>query len=134
MGSYVWCFLDYLRMQLIILKSKQYSCPTFVTDTPCRILLACIKYLAKCPCPRCYVLKDKVSDMGKKLDINNRVRNVRVDSEDLQDDIACARKWLFELGLPINNSHMKKLLGPCSLTPVQVTCSILSLTISDATL
>jgi hypothetical protein len=58
--------------------------------------------------------------MGRKLDIKNRIKGVRVDSEELQYDIALARKWLFEMGLPINNPNMKKLLGPRSLTPVQV--------------
>jgi hypothetical protein len=120
MGSCVWYFLDYLHMQPIIPKSKLYPCLVFINDVSCRILLTCIKYLAKCPCPRCYVLKDKVSEMGRKLDIKNRIKGVRVDSEELQYDIALARKWLFEMGLPINNPNMKKLLGPRSLTPVQV--------------
>lgn len=122
-------------MQLITLKSKLYSRPAFITDTSGRILLACIKYLARCPCPRCYVLKDKVSDMGRKLDIKNRVKNTRVDSKEVQDDIALARKWLFEMGLPINNHNMKNLLGPWSLTPVQVRCPIfVSKSILHATL
>lgn len=86
----------------------------------CRVLLGCIKYLGMCPCPRCYVDKKKVHDMGKKLDIRNRSKNARIDSVELQAEIKLIRKWMFELGLPISNPHVSNKLGVLSLTPVQV--------------
>ncbi|KIL55572.1 hypothetical protein M378DRAFT_90703 [Amanita muscaria Koide BX008] len=92
---------------------------TYAADYPEKVLLACIKYLGNCPCSRCYVLKEKISDMGKKPDLRNRINNARFDDIDIHANIQLVRKWMFELGLPISNPFVIRKLGPQSLTPVR---------------
>ncbi|EPS94248.1 hypothetical protein FOMPIDRAFT_29937, partial [Fomitopsis schrenkii] len=37
---------------------------TYSADYPEKVLLACLKFLGACPCPRCYVKKEDVVNMG----------------------------------------------------------------------
>ncbi|KAF8547219.1 hypothetical protein OG21DRAFT_1425255, partial [Imleria badia] len=41
---------------------------TYAADYPEKILLACTKFLGRCPCPRCVINKDKIYKLGTKLD------------------------------------------------------------------
>ncbi|KZT03338.1 uncharacterized protein LAESUDRAFT_660046, partial [Laetiporus sulphureus 93-53] len=42
---------------------------TYSADYPEKILLACIRYLARCPCPRCLIKKADIPDMGSHMDM-----------------------------------------------------------------
>lgn len=84
-----------------------------------RILAACLKYFAKCPCPLCLVEKGYLADMGKLVDYH-RHRKVRIDNLDVQFRIKVARGWLFEKGLSLNSVYFKRTLDPLSLTPTRV--------------
>lgn len=87
-----------------------------------RILLATIKYLGGCPCPRCTIAKEKIPQMGGKLDMRNRQNpiNIRADSSKLQRLIAMARGWIFELGYRITGAQVERVLKPASLVPTRV--------------
>ncbi|GBE87834.1 hypothetical protein SCP_1200590 [Sparassis crispa] len=41
---------------------------TYSADYPEKVLLACIKYLAKCPCPRCLTKKANIGAIGTRAD------------------------------------------------------------------
>ena len=84
-----------------------------------RILLACLKYLAKCPCPRCKINKDKIIEMGTRAD-DYRRNCTREDDDDVVWRIALARQFIFERGIPLTSVFVDRLLGPLSLTPTRV--------------
>lgn len=85
----------------------------------CRILLACLKYLARCPCPRCKINKDKIIEMGTRAD-DYRRNQTRVDDDDVQWRISLARQWIFERGMPLTSTCLDRILAPLSLTPTRV--------------
>jgi hypothetical protein len=85
-----------------------------------RTLLACIKFLAQCPCPRCLILKSKVGDLGKKVDRRRRERYIREDSHWLRSTVTMVRDWLYRQGINITSKRVKDNLGPRSLIPTLV--------------
>lgn len=91
-----------------------------LTDRPAhRILQACLKYFAKCPCPHCRINKDKILEMGTHNDLYRRNR-VRVDDNDLHFRIKLTRRWIFEQGVSLTSVYMKRMLDPLSITPTRV--------------
>ncbi|KAI0693618.1 hypothetical protein C8T65DRAFT_585633 [Cerioporus squamosus] len=100
--------------------------PRFVLHTADfveKILLTCLKYLAKCPCPRCKINKDKLIEMGTHAD-DYRRNNTRIDDNDVNWRITLARKWIFENGMPLTSVYLDRVLGPLSLTPTRSAYSI----------
>lgn len=85
-----------------------------------RMLLACLRFLAECPCPRCYVKKKDIHLLGSARDMRQRSTNIRVDTEAIQFDIARTRSWIFQDGLSAGNKRIKDILGGRSLLPIQV--------------
>ncbi|KAI0716914.1 hypothetical protein C8Q76DRAFT_420457 [Earliella scabrosa] len=83
-----------------------------------KILATCLKYFAKCPCPRCLIEKDHLPDMGTRAD-HFRRRKTRTDNAYIQGRIKLARKWLFEDGVPLTSVWLKRILDPLSLTPTR---------------
>src|SRR5262245_26895967 len=57
----------------------------------CRILLATIRNLGRCPCPRCLIPMSRVHNMGKVLDMKQRKTLARIDDEARRDKVSKAR-------------------------------------------
>ncbi|TFK81507.1 hypothetical protein K466DRAFT_531692 [Polyporus arcularius HHB13444] len=95
----------------------------YIADYVEKILLACLKYLAKCPCPRCKINKDKIIEMGTRAD-DYRRNHTRVDDNDVLWRIKLARQWIFEKGMPLTSVYLQRILGPLSLTPTRSAFSI----------
>lgn len=91
-----------------------------------RILLACIKYLANCLCPRCTVHKSEVAELGRKLDMRNRESKRREDSEKHQADVDAAREKIFKQGRGVESAAVKKVLDTESYTTTRVSLSVYS--------
>lgn len=92
-----------------------------------RMLLACLRYFAKCPCPRCHINKDKIIEMGTRNDLYRR-NWVRQDDADAIYRTRITQRWVFEDSLPLTSVHIERVLGPLSLTPTRV--SLLSITLA----
>ncbi|KAI0363060.1 hypothetical protein BV20DRAFT_959073 [Pilatotrama ljubarskyi] len=88
-----------------------------------KVLQACLKFLAKCPCPRCRINKDKIIEMGT-LNDRSRRSQVRMDNDDIHWRISLARQWIFEDGTPLTSVYITRLLGPLSLTPTRNAFSV----------
>ncbi|KAI0374977.1 hypothetical protein BV20DRAFT_1033013 [Pilatotrama ljubarskyi] len=88
-----------------------------------KILQACLKYFAKCPCPRCRINKDKLLEMGTRNDTYRR-NHLRLDDNDLQYRIKLTRCWIFEQGVSLTSVHMKRVLDPLSITPTRNAFSV----------
>jgi hypothetical protein len=88
------------------------------------MLMACLKYLARCPCPWCLILKSRIPLIGLKTDTKQRIQLACVDSEDRQCKINLVRQMIFDGGINITSQQIKNLLGPTSLVPTQVCCHL----------
>ena len=86
-------------------------------------MLACIRYLAQCPCPRCYVKKADMRLMGTVRDMHRRQSQRREDTEPIQYDVNKTRSWIFEDGLGPNSTLINKVLTSRSLQPQRVSLS-----------
>ncbi|KAJ3019699.1 hypothetical protein NUW54_g12 [Trametes sanguinea] len=72
---------------------------TYSADYPENCLIACIKYLGRCPCPDCLVSRDKIHLMGTKNDMAN-----------------C---WIFRRGVAPEGKRVEGLLGETSTSAMQ---------------
>jgi len=67
--------------------------------------LATVKYLGKCPCPRCLLKKGQIRELGTKRDADRRVKLARVDTLADQDVVEKARKHVFQ-GYKVDGSKV----------------------------
>jgi hypothetical protein len=58
------------------------------------------------------------------MDMRNRVRHERKDTEARRYDIEVARKMLFEKGINISSIKIDRVLGPTSAVPTRVCVSV----------
>ncbi|THH23278.1 hypothetical protein EUX98_g7896 [Antrodiella citrinella] len=80
------------------------------------VLLACLRFLAKCPCPRCYIKKNFMSAMGTVADAYRRAK-LRIDNTHIQDKISRTRGWMFEQGRGAASAAIERVLETRSLFP-----------------
>jgi len=84
-----------------------------------RILLACIKYLSTCPCPRCLIIAGQIAAMGTTID-NQRRSHIREDTHWLRRMIKMVRSWIFEKGFGVESTKVSGILDVQSLLPTKV--------------
>ncbi|KIJ14904.1 hypothetical protein PAXINDRAFT_78160 [Paxillus involutus ATCC 200175] len=92
---------------------------TYSADYPEKILLACIKFLGGCPCPRCLVKKADIPRMGMKSDMNQRERTSRVDDVQRRRKVEHARGHIFKGGAGVGSARVKAILQSESLVPTR---------------
>ncbi|KAI0644637.1 hypothetical protein C8Q79DRAFT_913099 [Trametes meyenii] len=92
---------------------------TYSADYPEKCLIACIKFLGRCPCPACLVDKAKIYLLGTKRDMWSRLNSLRKDTSWLRSTLARVRGWLFERGLAPEGKAVEAVLGPTSTSPNQ---------------
>ena len=71
-------------------------------------------------CPRCLSVKSKITEVGSKTDMRNRVKLARIDNDARRFDIEVVRKLLFEKGINITSVKIDRILGPISAVPTRV--------------
>lgn len=115
-------FLDCSCTALIIQRSEYWLLRIAVCDLPIvislRMMLACLKKLAFCICPRCYTQRNQVPESGTTRDMQRRA-HIREDGSLIQRLIARARQFLFE-GSAYSGAAIGRLLKDKSLVPVRV--------------
>ena len=84
-----------------------------------------MKFLGRCPCPRCLVTKDKVRRLGTKLDRWIRNKKARIDDAAHRGSIESARKLIFEFGRTVVGAAVERIIGENSLVPTRVCIIIL---------
>ena len=89
-----------------------------------RALIAALKPLANCLCPRCLTAKSEVSDAGSVADKERRESKRRMDNGTVHSKIQRARALVFK-GYSLNSKRVKELLDSQSLNPIRVCCSSL---------
>lgn len=83
------------------------------------MLLASIRYLAACPCPRCLIKKSQIGALGTHVDEQRRA-HIRVDDERRRDRIDLTRGWIYEKGKSVNSKNIDDILQAESLVPTRV--------------
>lgn len=117
------CFPVCSRTLQIILRSKSHSVSlggVRLTVPFCRVLLATIRDMGICPCPRCLVPKTEFDRLGLLSDMSRRISQVRTY---LRDKVAAARNAIYKLGSPIKGTVPEAHLKAMSLVPTFVSAS-----------
>jgi hypothetical protein len=121
---------EYLLTQEIIPRSTNHildrATLLILTTNLNRILLASIRNLGCCPCPRCRIPLDHAHYFGMARDRSQRVSLARVDDQDRRFNIATARRFIYENKKRVNSAAVERLLKENSLVPSTVCLSVLS--------
>uniref|UniRef100_A0A0W0F6L2 Uncharacterized protein n=1 Tax=Moniliophthora roreri TaxID=221103 RepID=A0A0W0F6L2_MONRR len=86
-------------------------------DYPEKVNMVCMKHLGKCLCVRCLIEKALVGLLGTKQDMDHRINKLRKVTKDLLFTVNRSRKYIFESGLSVESTAVKRLLDHQSLTP-----------------
>lgn len=94
-----------------------------------RILLAGIRNLGRCPCPRCLIPMDRVHNMGMPRDMTQRKSLIRIDNVQRRSRVEAAREAIYVKNSAIDGVAVENLLKEDSLVPAAVSifqcfCSI----------
>ncbi|KAF7327131.1 hypothetical protein MKEN_00289800 [Mycena kentingensis (nom. inval.)] len=92
--------------------------PAYSMDYMEKILAATIKFLARCPCPRCLVLKANIHNTGKAHDLKRR-QELRTDDIVWRNKVDNARHKIFDLGKAVNGKPVNRALGNKSFVPIK---------------
>jgi hypothetical protein len=68
----------------------------------------------------CLVEKEKIPELGKKLDIRFRTTRARADNLNIVTKVELAREVIYGHGLAVNSTKVETLLKPTSLVPTVV--------------
>ncbi len=85
--------------------------------------MATIRDNGLCPCPRCFITKEKLDLLGQKRDDKVRIRNFR---KYLLDGVMVARRAIYTLARAIDGSVIDKILKPTSHVPTLVSSGIVN--------
>ncbi|EED83844.1 predicted protein [Postia placenta Mad-698-R] len=91
---------------------------TYSADYPEKVLVACTRYLAECPCPQCLVRKADISWLGTYKDAKTR-SCPREDDATVHALMKHARNWVFKHGIPLGSKKIANLLDERSLVPTR---------------
>ncbi|KAI0703342.1 hypothetical protein C8T65DRAFT_258430 [Cerioporus squamosus] len=109
-GIIVMCYDGVLRR----LYPRFFS---YSADYPEKVLLATIRDMGNCPCPRCLVRKQDINAVGTPQDMETRVNNARHDDEERRQKVAAARNLIYEKGRGVGSKPVDELLKAQSLVP-----------------
>ncbi|KAG2003606.1 hypothetical protein CC2G_004198 [Coprinopsis cinerea AmutBmut pab1-1] len=92
---------------------------TYSADYQEKIVVASIRNLGLCPCPRCLIPLREVHLMGQVNDMKNREKYKRVDDQERQRKVAEAHKRIYVDGVPVTGRRVERLLQKSSLVPAR---------------
>ncbi|KDQ51293.1 hypothetical protein JAAARDRAFT_199318 [Jaapia argillacea MUCL 33604] len=91
----------------------------YSADYPEKVLIATIRDMGGCPCPRCLVTIENLGLLGHKEDRDCRVDKARIDNDDRRNKIIAARKIIYQDGYVVNSEKVEDLLKSESLVPTK---------------
>lgn len=91
-----------------------------------RILIATIKDMGSCLCPRCLVTKSKSDRVGFMRDMRSRVEGFRVYCS---QTVQAARDFMYKSGYAVDGTTVGNLLSSESWVPtiVSISCALFNL-------
>ncbi|KAJ6605147.1 hypothetical protein B0H10DRAFT_1886664, partial [Mycena sp. CBHHK59/15] len=90
---------------------------TYSADYPEKVLLATIRNLGKAPCPRCYLPKEDIPELGTVRDDKKRETLARTDDHVQDGTLGRIRRWIFQLGHKVKSTTFDYYLLARSWTP-----------------
>jgi len=115
-------------IQLIIKRSKLCFLPAVLVLMRRRVIIATIRNLGSCPCPRCLIQLSCVHNMGKAQDMKQRETLARVDDENRRRKVAMAREIIYQKNYAVGNDAVESLLQGQSLVPTTVSAILFTYT------
>ncbi|OBZ78491.1 hypothetical protein A0H81_02022 [Grifola frondosa] len=88
---------------------------TYSADYPEKIIIASIRNLGRCPCPRCLIPLDRVHNLGMARDLAQRTTLSRVDDVNHRNQVASARSIIYNMNYAVNSAAVERLLAKESL-------------------
>jgi hypothetical protein len=85
-----------------------------------RVLLACIRNLGGCPCPRCTIPLSDAYLVGTKRDWAKRISMAQIDDNNLKFKVSRARDLMYQDNYAVDSAGVEQLLKPLSLVPTKV--------------
>nr|GAT54655.1 predicted protein [Mycena chlorophos] len=92
---------------------------TYSADYPEKVLLAAIRGLGRCPCPRCTIPAVQFHELGTVNDNNRRVKLARAPTTKYQNMVARARRFIYRAKKVIKSKAVEGLMQPESWVPTQ---------------
>ncbi|OBZ70781.1 hypothetical protein A0H81_09000, partial [Grifola frondosa] len=89
---------------------------TYSADYPEKIIIASIRNLGRCPCPRCLIPLDRVHNLGMARDLAQRTTLSRVDDVNHRNQVASARSIIYNMNYAVNSAAVERLLAKESLS------------------
>ncbi|KIJ64394.1 hypothetical protein HYDPIDRAFT_90003, partial [Hydnomerulius pinastri MD-312] len=90
---------------------------TYSADYPEKILIATIRNLGTCPCPRCLIPKSRIQHIATERDILQRKLLRRCDTKERREKVATARRLIYERQYTVDTAQVEALLKDESLVP-----------------
>ena len=94
-----------------------------------RILIATIRNLGKCPCPRCLIPLNRVHNLGMPRDMMQRDTMACVDNLQCRNAVDAARRIIYDKNFQVNSTGVENILRDMSLVPAAVSCAYFLATI-----
>ncbi|RXW13183.1 hypothetical protein EST38_g12672 [Candolleomyces aberdarensis] len=91
---------------------------TYSADYPEKVLIATIRNIGDCPCPRCLVTKKNLDQLGTEADVRTRRDQARQDNEARRELVQKALSKIQREGAALSRKTVDDLLKPQSLQPV----------------
>lgn len=88
-----------------------------------RVLLAMIKDMGSCPCPRCFTPKASFDLLGLFRDMQDRVNNIRTYC---LATVSKAREFIYREGNTVDGSKVQATLGEGSWVPTVVSAFVVN--------
>ena len=85
-----------------------------------RVLIATIRNLGTCPCPRCLIPKTQTHLLATESDLRQRILLSRSDTTQRREKVVSARKLIYERHYAVDATHVEELLKDESLVPTVV--------------
>ncbi|KAF9539268.1 hypothetical protein CPC08DRAFT_651222 [Agrocybe pediades] len=98
---------------------------TYSADYPEKILLATIRPLGRCPCPRCLIEKRRIDGLGTKADDQRRA-HLRVDTAQRRGKVENSRRWIYKHGRAVKSKKVEENLFEESYVPTRNAFSVFS--------
>ncbi|EIW76332.1 hypothetical protein CONPUDRAFT_15727, partial [Coniophora puteana RWD-64-598 SS2] len=92
---------------------------TYSADYPEKVLLATIRDMGLCPCPRCTMPKGKFRNLGTHTDSRTRTVLTRPDNQSFRDKVSRARRMIYRNGYVVNSTAVDDVLKAESYVPTQ---------------
>ena len=113
--------LEYWLILLIIQKSASCYSPILLANaTFIRVLIAIIRNLGKCPCPRCFIPKSCAHLLATESDLLQRKLLSHSDTAHRREKIMSAHKLIYKKHYAVDGTQVEELLMDESLVPTIV--------------